>query len=308
MKDVTIIFPYFNDLSSISQLLGEVKTALPSHAVKILIIDDGSLEQPADIALLRKHGLTGSVVRLKRNVGSQAALTVGLRHHLDTASDAGLIIFMDSDGEDPPEGLPKLLANWEESRILVASRGTRVTSLRFKIGYAVFRLFFNLMTGRMVNFGNFMCMSHQQAQRLANMDETFLSLPASVLISGHGIKQIQIDRAARIDGVSRMNFVGLIRHGINCIRVFREESLIRIGLFALVSLCLLLLMFLATIGLKFYGITVSGWPSLSIGIISVLMLQVSGFLFMSIILMDDKSKSCASPESHLNYIESVETG
>ena len=58
---------------------------------------------------LRPAGLSGVIIRLRRNVGHQRAIAVGLGFVADELQDADRIVVMDSDGEDLPATIHALL-------------------------------------------------------------------------------------------------------------------------------------------------------------------------------------------------------
>ena len=64
---------------------------------------------------------------------------------------------MDSDGEDKPSDIQRLLEQLKQDGldVVVATRRSRVESLRFKLFYLVYKLLFRILVGRVFGFGNF---------------------------------------------------------------------------------------------------------------------------------------------------------
>jgi polyisoprenyl-phosphate glycosyltransferase len=91
--EVAIMIPVFNDWASLAQLLPRLDRALASHflTVDVLVIDDGSTIEPAsgfknlDFASLRRI----DVLRLRRNLGHQRAIAVGLAYIEDSLDRGG---------------------------------------------------------------------------------------------------------------------------------------------------------------------------------------------------------------------------
>jgi polyisoprenyl-phosphate glycosyltransferase len=52
------------------------------------------------------QGLSGVVIKLKRNVGHQRAIAIGLNYVADHHPDIACTVVMDSDGEDTPSIYP----------------------------------------------------------------------------------------------------------------------------------------------------------------------------------------------------------
>ena len=141
-----ILIPVFNDWASVAQLLPKLDSVLASHflTVDVLVVDDGSTVEPDGMlesgvfAALRRVDL----LRLRRNLGHQRAIAIGLAYIEDCLS-AGAVVVMDGDGEDDPADVPRLLERLEETgdrMIVFAERARRSESLVFRMFYALFKL------------------------------------------------------------------------------------------------------------------------------------------------------------------------
>jgi glycosyltransferase involved in cell wall biosynthesis len=74
----------------------------------VVYVDDGSADNTLAIArTLKADALDVQVVSLSRNFGKEAALMAGLDH-----ARLGAILFMDGDGQHPPDMVEKLVAHW----------------------------------------------------------------------------------------------------------------------------------------------------------------------------------------------------
>jgi Glycosyltransferases involved in cell wall biogenesis len=71
------------------------------HALRVIVVDDGSQDKTAELAKLAG----ARVLVHPQNLGKGAALKTGFR----AAKDADIIITMDSDGQHEAEEIPKLL-------------------------------------------------------------------------------------------------------------------------------------------------------------------------------------------------------
>ncbi|WP_251274030.1 glycosyltransferase, partial [Enterobacter hormaechei] len=90
--------------------------------------------QPLPISAIEASGLEGVVIRLRRNVGHQRAIAIGLGYVAEHFDGNDIVVVMDSDGEDTPESITELVAGLESADVdvVVASRRSRVESLKFK--------------------------------------------------------------------------------------------------------------------------------------------------------------------------------
>jgi glycosyltransferase involved in cell wall biosynthesis len=74
----------------------------------VVYVDDGSADNTLAIAhTLNADALDIQVVSLSRNFGKEAALMAGLDH-----ARRGAILFMDGDGQHPPDLVEKLVSHW----------------------------------------------------------------------------------------------------------------------------------------------------------------------------------------------------
>ncbi len=134
-----VVTPVYEDVEASSRLFVELRAALGDD-VFIVAVDDGSIRQPVKPERISGAGLNGVVLRLKRNVGHQRAISVGLGYVADRLSAAQCIV-MDSDGEDLPATISELTRRLkaEDVDIAVAQRKSRVETLKFKVFYVVYK-------------------------------------------------------------------------------------------------------------------------------------------------------------------------
>jgi polyisoprenyl-phosphate glycosyltransferase len=111
---LSIVIPVYNEAKGLPSLHAQicaVAAKLDSErglACEIIYVDDGSHDGslgvarglPADVADVQ-------VVSLSRNFGKEAALVAGLEY-----ARLGAVLFMDADGQHPPELIETLVAHW----------------------------------------------------------------------------------------------------------------------------------------------------------------------------------------------------
>jgi polyisoprenyl-phosphate glycosyltransferase len=283
--ELLVVTPVFEDVEAASQLFVELRRSL-GGSVFVVAVDDGSIRAPLPVAAIAAAGLDGVVLTLRRNVGHQRAIATGLAYVADRFPAAQRIVVMDSDGEDVPATIPALLERLERGDVdvVVASRRSRVETLRFRLFYLVYKWLFSLLTGRTLNFGNFMAMNATGLRRLAAMGEVAIHVAGSVLLSRLRWDRCPLDRGARYAGHSKMNFVGLALHGFKGLMVFAEDVLVRVGAAcALVAAASLLASALAIV-LKSINIATPGWFSVALGILVLVFLQTGAITLMTLML------------------------
>ena len=112
--ELTLIIPVKDEEAAIGPCLERVVPVLEclddavARSFEILFVDDGSTDTTLDV--IRKANAADPRVRalsLSRNFGKEAALSAGL----DAARGAA-VVPLDVDLQDPPEALPKMIAQW----------------------------------------------------------------------------------------------------------------------------------------------------------------------------------------------------
>ncbi len=120
---ICVVIPAFNESKEISGLVKKIK----EKNLEILVVDDGSTDSTAQIALS-----AGAVV-LKNpvNEGKGVCLRKGFKYALENNFDA--VITMDGDGQHLPEDLPDFirLGDDPKSDIIVGNRMLKTRDMPF---------------------------------------------------------------------------------------------------------------------------------------------------------------------------------
>ena len=300
-----VVMPIYEDREASTKLFKELYSEYGTRAV-VVAVDDGSINQPVEIDALRQAGLDGVVIQLKRNVGHQRAIAIGINYIAENMPDIPCTVVMDSDGEDTPQSIRELVQPLQAVDIVVAQRKSRVETLKFKIFYVIYKWLFQMLTGRKISFGNFMALKPSAVKRLAAMQELWMHVAACVLTSKLRVQTRPIDRGRRYAGQSKMNFVGLALHGFRALMVFAEDVLVRVGIIcAFVATATILASALA-IGLKLANFATPGWFSVALGILLLVFLQTGALTLMTLMLTGGVRAGAPNQIDYHAYVEQVE--
>lgn len=287
-KNIFLV-PFYEDKASLEFLLDDLKS-IYKNSFYIFIIDDGSLKYKINEQNLKKSKVSGSILRLKRNVGHQKAIAIGIRHIAKYILENQKIIIMDCDGEDLVNTSNILLNEINDNQvdIVVAKRQKRNETLLFKSFYLVYKLIFLFLTGRTIDFGNYMVLKKNALVRLSLMPELSTHLAATVVASKLRIKKIPLNRGIRYAGTSKMNFFSLILHGFRALMVFNEEVLVRVGIICIIIAAFSGISSIIAIILKLLGFSSPGWFSIALGILLLIMIQ-TGTLALTLLISVGKN-------------------
>ena len=118
-KKISIIIPAYNE----AKRIGNVLSKIPDFADEIIVVDDGSKDNTAEVA--KKYG--ANIIRLKENQGKGAAMNAGIKE-----ATGDIIVFIDADGQHNPEEITKLLKPilQDEADFVIGSRLIKVQGKR----------------------------------------------------------------------------------------------------------------------------------------------------------------------------------
>src|SRR5436190_17357087 len=100
---VAVVVPAFNEAAVIGTVLARIPSTIDDMTVVTVVVDDGSRDNTAGVAL--KYGAT--VLRHVTNLGVGAATITGLRAAQQLG--AGIVVTMDADGQHDPTDIDRLV-------------------------------------------------------------------------------------------------------------------------------------------------------------------------------------------------------
>src|SRR5215470_2930676 len=274
---LSIVVPVFNEAAALAPLhacLVEVARRLAETRglkCEVVYVDDGSRDATAQVAQdLPATALDVQVVSLSRNFGKEAALLAGLDH-----ARLGAVLFMDGDGQHPPDLIDTLVSHWLDHGYDVAytaKRDRQDESWLIRFGSRLFYTALNWGARHKIpaDAGDFRLLSPRAAAALRQLPERNRFFKG--LASWIGFRQIRVDYepAPRAHGVTTFSpgrLIGLSIEGLTSFSVapLRFASLLGV---------------LLAVGAFMFGLTilwevwttgkqVPGYPSLVIGLMTI---------------------------------------
>jgi len=277
---LVVLIPILNDWVSVAEVITGLDAAFAASpdSISILMVDDGStIPPPAPFGPYQKLRDI-AVLKLKKNVGHQRAIAVGLCYIAEKLK-CDAVLIMDGDGQDVPADAARLVERLKQlpaPTAVFAERARRSESLAFRVCYGVYQLLHLLLTGLGIHVGNFSVLPAAYLDRLAIEPMPWNHYAAPVLRSRIPVDRIPTARGARLQGQSRLNFVALVVHGLSALACYGEIIGVRLILLSGVLFAFGLLDLAALIGIKvFTQLAIPGWTSLFLGLVLVVILQVA---------------------------------
>jgi hypothetical protein len=310
-EHIVIIIPQFNDWDALNLLIKKLNKDVGESILKccsLLIVDDYS-SKAQSTPFVTFNGRQIMLLSLYRNVGHQRAIAVGLSYVAENL-DATRAIIMDADGEDAPADINDLVAKSIEfpDKIIFARRSRRTETFLFRFFYVFYKVLFKILTGKVITFGNYSIIPKRHLKNLVRVSEIWNHYPGGVIKSKIPYLSIPKNRAKRLAGESRMNFVSLVLHGLSAISVMIDTTAVRILILSIVMSVLAVAFMFLILFLKVIGNATPGWASTLGSTLMILMLQsflIS--LFLVFMVLQYRSQQHFIPAIHYrDLIEKVE--
>jgi glycosyltransferase involved in cell wall biosynthesis len=218
----SIIAPIFNESENIPELYRRVKEVLDTtgETWELIMVDDGSVDGSTDIIRdLRDQDPRVRPVVFARNFGHQIAVTAGLDF---SRGDAVTII--DSDLQDPPELILKMIEKWKEGfEVVYAVRSEREGETWFKEFTAslFYRLIYRITDVDIpLDTGDFRLLDRKVVNVMSKMRERHRFLRGMSVWVGFKQTGVEYRRAARHAGKTKYPFKKMLKFATDAITSF----------------------------------------------------------------------------------------
>tara|TARA_B100000242_G_C43032598_1_gene481221 strand:- start:895 stop:1767 length:873 start_codon:yes stop_codon:yes gene_type:complete len=230
MKKIIILIPVYNDWDSLEKLIFEINEnvkELKKIDIECLIINDSStIQQPK---LFKPFFIKSiQILNMKKNKGHARCNAFGIRYVIKN-KNFDYLILMDSDGEDRPIELKKLINKILENpnKSVVAKRIKRSEGPFFQFLYFMHKIITFIFTGKKINFGNYSCLTRSDVEILSNTPSLWSSFSGTVKKSIKKLNEVNSIRGLRYFGPSKMSLFNLLIHSFSIIGVFKYNVFFR---------------------------------------------------------------------------------
>ena len=271
---LSIVVPMLNEMRNLSALHARIAEtarrlkAARNLATEVVYIDDGSRDGTLAAAqALNADGLDVQVVALSRNFGKEAALVAGLDH-----ARLGGVLFMDADGQHPPDLVEELVGHWLDGGydVVYTAKAHRESEpwLR-RVGVKAFYSLINWGARQKIpeDAGDFRLLSPRAAAALRQLPERNRFFKGLASWIGFRQKRVDYEPGERIHGTTTWNLYSLLGLSIEGLTSFSVAPLRLASLLGLV-LAAAAFIFGVQILIETFvlGKSVPGYPSLVVGL------------------------------------------
>jgi hypothetical protein len=225
LKNYIFLLPLYNDWKSLQKLLEIINNEIKKIKIKanFVIVDDYSSSQKKLNLNKLKNIKKVEIIKLNKNLGSQKAISVGLKY-LKNIKKKSIITILDSDGEDDPTQIKNMIKSIKRNpnHVTVSCRDRRKEGLIFKLLYFFHKLITFLFTFKWISFGNYASFNSNLIKSILSDDSSWFAL-SSAYAKNTMIKRLYADRKKRYYGKSKLSLKALFIHAfrINCVFLYR---------------------------------------------------------------------------------------
>jgi dolichol-phosphate mannosyltransferase len=223
----SIVAPVFNEEETLPHFYRRIVAVMDAlnEPFELLLVNDGSRDNSFQIMKnLHEQDPRVHVIDFSRNFGHQIAISAGLDYAQGQA-----VIIIDSDLQDPPEVIPRLIERWKNgAEVVYAQRAKRIGETKFKLVTA--SLFYRLISSITSvdiprNVGDFRLMDRRVVDALVSMREHHRFMRGLSAWVGFRQEAVLYDRQERFAGKTKYPLMKMIRFSLDAITSFSHLPL-----------------------------------------------------------------------------------
>jgi len=286
MVKITVILPAYNEEIS----MGSMVIGAKKYANSVIVIDDGSADNTAEIAKLSG----AEVIKHPFNQGKGAALKTGFK----AVRDADIIVTMDSDGQHKPEDIKKLVSPIETGEADLVN-GSRYVG-RKRNNTPAYRRVGQIVLDKATNIGGGLDITDSQSGFRAFRAHTIhafrfsssnFGIESEMLMdaanAGLRIKEVEIGVRYDVNNSTK----GSVSHGLEVLMKIINEIEFKRPLYYFTLPGIIIIAIGLVLGFNFFGEYLAKTStSLVPTILAIILTCCGGFLALTGIILDSMSR------------------
>ena len=233
---LSIVIPVYNEEANLEHLMERLYPAIQDtgHSFEIIFTNDGSRDRSLEILCRMVEDYQGvKVVEFTGNFGQHMAILAAFE-----MSSGEIIITLDADLQNPPEEIPRLVAEIEKGHDVVGTiRQQRQDSTFRKMASRIVNITTNKITGmQMQDYGCMLRAYHRYVvDNINRCRESTTFIPALAQTFASNPTEIEVGHAERTEGESKYSFYKLIRLNFDLMTGFSVVPLQLFALFGIIT-------------------------------------------------------------------------
>jgi polyisoprenyl-phosphate glycosyltransferase len=223
----SIVAPVFNEFETLPVFYQRIVEVMEEvgDSFELVLVDDGSRDGSYQVMReLHERDPRVRCVEFSRNFGHQIAISAGLDH-----AKGRCVVIIDSDLQDPPEVIPKMIFRWKEgAEVVYAQRVKRTGETRFKLitASAFYRLITRITAVDIPrDTGDFRLLDRTVVDALVAMREHHRFMRGLSAWVGFRQEAVHYERQERYAGETKYPLVKMVRFSLDAITGFSYAPL-----------------------------------------------------------------------------------
>jgi dolichol-phosphate mannosyltransferase len=262
MKLISIIFSFKNEEKNLNELIKRIETSFSkvnNWKYELIFVNDCSDDKSEEILLNLQKNNPITIINMTRTFGVGPCVLAGFR---EAKGDA--IVYMDSDLQDPPEIIPKLIREHEKGSEIVHTVRTK------RLGESLLKLWITKIAYKVINYlseiplpteaGDFKLISKTALQKILLQNEFRPYIRGLSIWVGYKQSFVNYERDPRVEGESKFPLFskGPITEFISGITSYSLKPLYLGVIFGFFSIIFSIILILYALYSKLLGIAAPG--------------------------------------------------
>lgn len=270
MKLISYVFSFKNEEKNLEELIQRVDNSvkkLNKYDYELIFVNDASNDNSEKILLDLQKKYPITIINMSRTFGVGPCVLAGFKQ-----AKGDCIIYMDSDLQDPPELLDKLIKEYENGAEVVHTVRTK------RLGESKFKLLITKIAYKIINFlsdinlpteaGDYKLISKKALTNILEQREFRPYIRGLSVWVGFKQSHIEYVRDARSDGVTKFPLLssGPITQFISGVTAYSLKPLYFGIILGIVSIFFSIILIIYALYMKFTNIAVPGTAGIIITI------------------------------------------
>ena len=287
MKLISIVFSFKNEEKNLEELITRISKTIKeinAYNYELIFVNDDSTDNSEETLIKLQNNYPITVINMSRTFGISPCVLAGFKH-----AKGDVIIYMDSDLQDPPEIIKELVAEYSKGFDIVHTVRTK------RLGEPRTKLFLTFLAYKLINFfsdiplptnaGDFKLISRRALDKILELKEFRPYIRGLSVWVGFRQTKIFYVREPRGSGISKFPLFntspsGPLNEFITGLTAYSIKPLYIGVLLGVFSIFVSLLLIIHTLHAKFNDLTAFGSAGIliSISFFSAMILFTQGII------------------------------